>query len=102
MSANDKATNARKWVVVQVKSALGPAFRSVGLTSRALSGKTAAEAIPVLRRGIAKLEAQPYLYPALDAVKEWGPNKDKPIDGLKRILASLEKHPNDGLRWGDQ
>jgi len=91
----------RRWVVVQVKSALGPVFRSVGLTRQKLDGKTAAEAIQVLRRGVEKLEAQPYLYPALEAVKEWGPNKDKPIDGLKRILASLEKHPNDGVKWSD-
>lgn len=102
MTTDDKATNARKWVVVQVKSALGPAFRSVGLTKRKLDGKTAKEAATVLRRGIEKLEAQPYLYPALDAVKTWGPNNDKPLDGLKRILASLEQHPSDGLRWGDQ
>lgn len=103
MSTESKAkTPADQWVVVQVKSALGPAFRSVGLTKQKLDGKTAKDAATVLRRGIEKLEAQPYLYPALDAVKEWGPNKDKPLDGLRRILASLEKHPSDGLRWGDQ
>lgn len=103
MSTESKAkTPADQWVVVQVKSALGPAFRSVGLTRQKLDGKTAKEAAPVLRRGIEKLEAQPYLYPALDAVKAWGPNNDKPLDGLKRILASLEQHPGDFLRWGEQ
>lgn len=104
MKTDSKAatTAETKWIVVQVKSALGPAFRSVGLTARALDGSRAPQAIQVLRRGILKLEAQPYLYPALDAVKEWGPHKDKPLDGLKRILASLEQHPGDQLRWGEQ
>lgn len=102
MSTESKAkTPADQWVVVQVKSALGPAFRSVGLTSRALNDKRAAVAIPVLRRGILKLEAQPYLYPALEAVKTWGPNGDKPLEGLKRILTNLEQNPGIQLSWSD-
>lgn len=102
MSTDSKAkTPADKWVVVHVKSALGPAFRSVGLTVRALDGRRADVAIPVLRRGIEKLSAQPYLYPALEAVKTWGTHGDAPLDGLKRILTNLEQNPGIQLRWSE-
>lgn len=91
----------KEWIRVTVKSALGPAMRSVGLTGRTLNGKSASEALPVLRRGIEKLEAQPYLYPALEAVKEWGPYKDKPIDWLKRVVTMLEDSPSYLLGWSE-
>jgi len=92
----------KKWIVVQVKSALGPAFRGAGLTRLRLDGKLAKECVPHLKLAIAKMEATPQLYPAIESVKTWGADGRKPLDQLKAVLAAMEKHPNDGVKWGDR
>ena len=101
-TAPNKPLEQVKWIVVRVKHALGPAFRSVGLTPLRLNNKQAYDVAHVIRSGIEKLEAQPRLYPALAAVKSWGPKDEKPIDALKTLLACVMENPNDYLKWSDQ
>ena len=92
----------KKWIVVQVKSALGPALRGAGLTRLRLDGKLASECILHLKLAIAKIEATPQLYSAIESVATWGSEGRKPLDQLKAILDAMQKHPSDGVKWGDR
>lgn len=101
-SAPNPPMPEKKWIVVQVKSALGPAFRGAGLTRLRLDGKLARECVPHLTLAIAKFEATPQLYPAIESVPTWGTEGRKPLDQLKVILDAMKKNPDDGVKWGDR
>ena len=51
-----------------------------------LDGKLASECILHLKLAIAKIEATPQLYPAIESVATWGSEGRKPLDQLKAIL----------------
>lgn len=72
---------------------LAPMFAlALGIGLRDLTGKTGAEAQPILRRGIAAMEADPAPFEALNPSNGWGSYAGA-LKFLKLFLAECEAHP---------
>lgn len=75
----------------------GPMFREAKINN--FDGKLASECAPILRAGIADMEANPEKYTALNSSNGWGVFDEKILNVLRDILGCMERHPYAKVTW---
>ena len=72
---------------------LGPMFSlALGCGLRELSGKTAAECLPILRAGVAFMEDKPSECKALNPANGWG-SYEGALQTLRTMVSQCSQHP---------
>ena len=76
-----------------ITSNLNPMWRQAGVYDALhLDGKIAQEILPVLRQGLADMQAKPEVYKALNPENGWG-DYEGAIDFLQNLIAACQKFP---------
>lgn len=90
----ERDADSERW---NYTSNCGPMWRHAGANLAEFAGKRAGDCAVILRAAIARMEADPATYEAMNPENGWG-SYDRLLPALRRLAGIFESSP-DGVVW---